>query len=177
MKASKKAILALEDGEVFEGRHFGYEGESFGEVVFNTSMTGYQEILTDPSYTGQIVTMTYPMIGNYGVNSRDVESDKVQVSGFVVKEYSKVYSNFRAEESLGDYLKRNKIIGLECIDTRKLVRHIRTHGSKKGVLSTIDLDIKRLVKKAKVSPSGPCSSLRLECRRQGFPPSCRRRRS
>ena len=153
MKEPKKAILALEDGTVFEGRHFGYDGESYGEVVFNTSMTGYQEILTDPSYTGQIVTMTYPMIGNYGVNGKDVESDKVQVSGFVVKEYSKIYSNFRAEESLGDYLKKNKKIGLEWIDTRKLVRHIRTYGAKKGVISSVDLDAKRLVKKAKASPS------------------------
>jgi len=153
VKAPKKAILALEDGTIFEGRHFGYEGESCGEVVFNTSMTGYQEILTDPSYTGQIVTMTYPMIGNYGVNSKDIESDRVQVSGFVVKEYSRIYSNFRAEESLETYLKKNKIIGLEWIDTRKLVRHIRTYGAKKGILSTIDLDGKRLVKKAKASPS------------------------
>jgi len=149
----KKAILALEDGMVFEGLNFGFEGESYGEVVFNTSMTGYQEILTDPSYCGQIVTMTYPMIGNYGINNKDMESGSSHVGGFVVKEYSKLASNFRSEESLGDYLKRNKIIGLEWIDTRKLVRHIRTHGAKKGVLSTVDLDVKRLVKKAKASPS------------------------
>ena len=153
MKKQRKAILALEDGMVFEGRNFGYAGEAYGEVVFNTSMTGYQEILTDPSYCGQIVTMTYPMIGNYGININDMESGKSQVSGFIVKEYSKVVSNFRSEESLGEYLKRNKVIGLEGIDTRKLVRHIRTHGAKKGVLSTIDADSKRLIKKAKASPS------------------------
>ena len=153
MKKQRKAILALEDGMVFEGRNFGYPGEASGEVVFNTSMTGYQEILTDPSYCGQIVTMTYPMIGNYGININDMESGKSQVSGFIVKEYSKVVSNFRSEESLGEYLKRNKVIGLEGIDTRKLVRHIRTHGAKKGVLSTIDADSKRLIKKAKASPS------------------------
>ena len=134
MKKQRKAILALEDGMVFEGRNFGYAGEAYGEVVFNTSMTGYQEILTDPSYCGQIVTMTYPMIGNYGININDMESGKSQVSGFIVKEYSKVVSNFRSEESLGEYLKRNKVIGLEGIDTRKLVRHIRTHGAKKCVL-------------------------------------------
>jgi len=153
VKKQRKAILALEDGMVFEGRNFGYAGEAYGEVVFNTSMTGYQEILTDPSYCGQIVTMTYPMIGNYGININDMESGKSQVSGFIVKEYSKVVSNFRSEESLGEYLKRNKVIGLEGIDTRKLVRHIRTHGAKKGVLSTIDADSKRLIKKAKASPS------------------------
>ena len=106
------AILALEDGKVFKGRPFGAQGERAGEVVFNTSMTGYQEILTDPSYKGQIVTMTYPLIGNYGVNADDVESCKPFVEGFVVKEYSKIASNWRSQQSLGDYLKENNIIGI-----------------------------------------------------------------
>ncbi|MEI7904785.1 MAG: glutamine-hydrolyzing carbamoyl-phosphate synthase small subunit [Candidatus Firestonebacteria bacterium] len=153
MKKQKIALLALEDGLVFEGKAFGAEGEFFGEVVFNTSMTGYQEILTDPSYCGQIVTMTYPMIGNYGINEADMESEKPQVSGFVVKECSKTESNWRSEISLGSYLKKNNIIGIEGLDTRMLTKHLRTHGAKKGVISTIDLDEKRLVKKAKASQS------------------------
>jgi hypothetical protein len=118
----KKAILLLKNGEVFVGRNFGYEGETSGEVVFNTSMTGYQEILTDPSYTGQIVTMTYPLIGNYGVNDEDIESSKIQASGFVVREASSIYSNWRAKTSLQDYLKANKVVGIEGIETRKLKR-------------------------------------------------------
>lgn len=125
----KKAFLVLSDGMIFEGESFGAEVERLGEAVFNTSMSGYQEILTDPSYCGQIVAMTYPMIGNYGVNEDDIESDKVQVSGFVVKEYSKTYSNFRATGSLGDYLKKNGIPGIEGVDTRKLTRHIRDKGA------------------------------------------------
>ena len=145
----QKAILVLKDGTHFEGYSFGYEGDAQGEVVFNTSIVGYQEILTDPSYKGQIVTMTYPMIGNYGVNLEDVESKKPQVEGFIVKEYSNTYSNFRASESLGDYLKRNKIPGLEGIDTRALVRYIRNQGAMPGVLSIQDLDLKRVKKKAK----------------------------
>jgi len=148
----KKAILALEDGTWFEGLSFGAEGRSFGEVVFNTSMTGYQEILTDPSYRGQIVTMTYPLIGNYGVNPVDVESRKPFLSGFVVREYCKHPSNYRMTSTLSDYLKKNNIIGIEGIDTRALTSHLRTHGAKKGVLSTQDLDPKRLVKQAKDSP-------------------------
>ncbi len=127
-----KAYLILEDGSEFEGVMFGYEGESIGEVVFNTSMSGYQEVLTDPSYTGQIVTMTYPMIGNYGVNKEDVESDRVQVAGFVVKEYSKSYSNFRATGSLADYLIDAKVPAIEGIDTRKLTLHIRDKGALRG---------------------------------------------
>ena len=126
---SKKCFLILEDGTEFAGKSFGYEGDTLGEVVFNTSMSGYQEILTDPSYNGQIVTMTYPMIGNYGVNPEDVESDRVQVAGFVVKEYSKTYSNFRATMSLSDYLINAKIPAIEGIDTRKLTRHIRDKGA------------------------------------------------
>ncbi|MEK6727806.1 MAG: glutamine-hydrolyzing carbamoyl-phosphate synthase small subunit [Candidatus Omnitrophota bacterium] len=146
------AILALEDGKVFKGRPFGAQGERAGEVVFNTSMTGYQEILTDPSYKGQIVTMTYPLIGNYGVNADDVESCKPFVEGFVVKEYSKIASNWRSQQSLGDYLKENNIIGIEGIDTRELTLHIRQQGAMKAVLSTQDPDEKNLVKKAKESP-------------------------
>lgn len=148
-----KAILILQDGTFFEGYSFGYAGEACGEVVFNTSMAGYQEILTDPSYKGQIVTMTYPMIGNYGVNLDDVESSAPQVEGFIVKEYSPIFSNYRAQESLGDYLKRFKIPGIEGIDTRALVRHLRDKGAKPGILSTSDLDLKRLKKRVKELPS------------------------
>jgi carbamoyl-phosphate synthase small subunit len=147
----KKAVLALEDGTWFEGRSFGAEGKSFGEVVFNTSMTGYQEILTDPSYKGQMVTMTYPMIGNYGVNHVDIESRKPFVEGFIVKEYCKHPSNYRMTSTLDEYLKKNNIIGIEGIDTRALTMHLREHGAKKGVLSTTELDPKKLVKQAKDS--------------------------
>jgi carbamoyl-phosphate synthase small subunit len=128
----QKIYLILEDGTEFEGSSFGYDSDSLGEVVFNTSMSGYQEVLTDPSYNGQIVAMTYPMIGNYGVNLEDVESDKVQVAGFVVKEYSKTYSNYRAVMSLSDYLKESKVAAIEGIDTRKLTRHIRDKGALRG---------------------------------------------
>jgi carbamoyl-phosphate synthase small subunit len=147
-----KALLALEDGRVFWGYAFGALGEVSGEVVFNTSMTGYQEILTDPSYKGQIVTMTYPLIGNYGVNSEDVESAKPQVEGFVVREKSSLYSNWRAEESLEEYLKRHGIMGLERIDTRALTRHIRERGAMRGVMSCLDLDPASLVEKARSIP-------------------------
>ena len=146
------AILALEDGMIYRGRSFGAEGESSGEVVFNTSMCGYQEIITDPSYKGQIVTMTYPLIGNYGVNAEDVESCKPFVEGFVVKEYSKIFSNWRSKMSLSDYLKRNGILGIEGIDTRTLTLHIRQAGAMKAVLSTKFLDEKRLIQKARNSP-------------------------
>jgi len=128
----KKAYLVLEDGMIFEGYSFGAENESLGEAVFNTSLSGYQEVLTDPSYCGQIVAMTYPMIGNYGINDEDVESSKVQVAGFVVKEYSKTYSNFRATKSLSQYLVENGIAAIEGIDTRKLTRHIRDKGAMRG---------------------------------------------
>ncbi len=147
-----KAILALEDGTVYEGQSFGAPGEHAGEIVFNTSMTGYQEILTDPSYKGQIVTMTYPLIGNYGINPADVESTGPQVEGFVVKEYCPLPSNWRSGESLGDYLKRHNIPGIQGVDTRALTRHIRTQGAMKSVLSTQDLDPDSLVKKAQASP-------------------------
>ncbi len=147
-----KCILALEDGLVFEGLACGAPGESFGEVVFNTSMTGYQEVLTDPSYKGQFVTMTYPLIGNYGVNEEDIESRKPWVEGFIMKECSKVTSNWRAKKSLRDYLKENKIVAIEGIDTRALTKHLRDFGSKKAVMSTVDTDQKKLIKKAKDSP-------------------------
>jgi carbamoyl-phosphate synthase small subunit len=141
--------LALEDGAVFTGRSFGAVGTSEGEVVFNTSMTGYQEILTDPSYKGQIVTMTYPLIGNYGVNRLDVESRQPHVAGFVVKELSPVYSNYRADLSLDEYLKENKIIGIEGIDTRALTRRLRISGAMRGILSTEILDDAKLVTRAR----------------------------
>jgi carbamoyl-phosphate synthase small subunit len=143
--------LALEDGTVFTGKAFGAAGTSEGEVVFNTSMTGYQEILTDPSYKGQIVTMTYPLIGNYGVNRRDVESRKPHVAGFVVKELARVYSNYRADLSLDEYLKANGIIGIEGIDTRALTRRLRIGGAMRGILSTEILDDERLVEAARKS--------------------------
>ncbi|OGS23093.1 MAG: carbamoyl phosphate synthase small subunit [Elusimicrobia bacterium RIFOXYA2_FULL_39_19] len=153
MKAlNNYAILALEDGTVFEGRAFGAQGEKTGEVVFNTSMTGYQEILTDPSYKGQIVTMTYPLIGNYGINDEDFESTKPWVEGFVVKEYSKIVSNWRSTSSLGDFLKKYNILGIEGIDTRALTRHIREKGSMKGIISTKKQDIKKIIQKAKNAP-------------------------
>ncbi|MCG2714159.1 MAG: glutamine-hydrolyzing carbamoyl-phosphate synthase small subunit [Candidatus Omnitrophica bacterium] len=147
-----QAILALEDGRIFKGKSFGAPGERYGEVVFNTSMTGYQEILTDPSYKGQIVTMTYPLIGNYGINKEDVESRKPFLEGFVVKECSKISSNWRSSQSLAGYLKENKILGIEGIDTRVLTLHIRKSGAMKAILSTEDLDEKSLIKKAKNSP-------------------------
>jgi carbamoyl-phosphate synthase small subunit len=146
-----KALLALEDGTVFPGHAFAGEGEVFGEVVFNTSMTGYQEVLTDPSYRAQIVTMTYPLIGNYGINSEDSESRGIQVEAFVVKEYEPVPSNWRSEKTLGDYLSQEGKIGIEGVDTRALTRHIRTAGAMKGVISTTDLDPVSLANKAKVS--------------------------
>ncbi|MCX5750414.1 MAG: glutamine-hydrolyzing carbamoyl-phosphate synthase small subunit [Candidatus Saganbacteria bacterium] len=146
-----KAILALEDGTIFTGAAFGATGESYGEVVFNTSMTGYQEILTDPSYKGQIVTMTYPLIGNYGINTEDFESEKPHLSGFVVREKSKIVSNWRSSESLDEFLKKNRVIGIEGIDTRALTLHIRSLGAMKGVISTVDLSPESLVKKVKVS--------------------------
>ena len=146
------AKLALEDGTVYQGDSFGAAGEIDGEVVFNTAMTGYQEILTDPSYRGQIVTMTYPEIGNYGVNSIDVEHETPSLSGFIVREESRIYSNYRAEGDLGEYLKKHNIIALSGIDTRALVRRIRTSGAMRGVISTVDMDDERLIEKAKNAP-------------------------
>ena len=145
-------MLALADGTVFRGRAFGAAGEAVGELVFNTSMTGYQEILTDPSYEGQLVAMTYPEIGNVGVNREDVESRRPYVRGFIVREYREAPSSWRAEESLGTYLARHGIPGIDGIDTRALVRHLRDHGSQEAVLSSIDLNPERLVRRAKESP-------------------------
>jgi carbamoyl-phosphate synthase small subunit len=147
------AKLALEDGTVYTGRAFGATGERCGEVVFNTSMTGYQEVLTDPSYKGQIVTMTYPLIGNYGVNPDDQESSRIQVEGFIVRELTRLPSNFRSEGTLDDYLRAAGVIGLEGVDTRALVRRLRVRGAMTGVLSTTDLDNSSLVHKAKTSPN------------------------
>ena len=144
-----RAILALADGTVFEGEQFGATGETVGEVVFNTSMTGYQEVLTDPSYKGQIVTMTYPLIGNYGCNEADVESIGPQVEGFVVREYSAYHSNWRSKWSLDAYLSEHDIIGIQGIDTRALTRRLRVHGVMNGCLSTEDLNPESLVTKAK----------------------------
>lgn len=149
---SRPAKLALTDGTVFEGRAFGASGEYHGEVVFNTSMTGYQEILTDPSYCGQIVTMTYPLIGNYGINLEDVESGGLSLRGFIVKELCRHESNYRSSQSLDSYLQKHGVIGIEGIDTRALVRRIRVHGAMTGIISTDDLDNDSLIEKARRSP-------------------------
>ena len=148
----ERAILALGDGKVFYGRAFGARGETTGEVVFNTSMTGYQEILSDPSYKGQIVAMTYPHIGNYGINKQDVESWRPWVEGFIVREASLVYSNWRAATSLEQCLRDRGIVAITGVATRALTRHIRAAGAMKGILSTIDLDERNLVRKAAASP-------------------------
>ncbi|MEP7213769.1 MAG: glutamine-hydrolyzing carbamoyl-phosphate synthase small subunit [Acidobacteriota bacterium] len=148
-----KAILVLEDGRTFNGASFGADGETFGEMVFNTSMTGYQEILTDPSYAGQIVCMTYPQIGNYGVNEADVESRRPWVEGFVVREASSIASNWRSTETLDSYLKKNNIVGIEHIDTRALVRHIRDKGAMRAGISTVELNGEALLQKILASPT------------------------
>lgn len=147
------AILALSDGTIFKGTAFGARAEAIGEVVFNTSMTGYQEVLTDPSYCGQLVAMTYPEIGNVGINPEDVESSRPCVEGFIVKEYWERPSNWRATQSLGDYLAAHGIPGIQGIDTRALVRLLRDKGNLNGVLSSVDLDPERLVRKAREAPS------------------------
>ncbi|MBI1883384.1 MAG: glutamine-hydrolyzing carbamoyl-phosphate synthase small subunit [Chlamydiae bacterium] len=147
-----KSILVLEDSHFFEGKSFGTEGEKIAEIVFNTSMTGYQEILTDPSYKGQMVTMTYPLIGNYGVNEEDLESKVPQVEGFIVRELSQVMSNWRATGSLEDYLKKNHIIGIEGVDTRAITRILRLRGAMMGILSTKDFDRESLLQKVKQAP-------------------------
>lgn len=149
----KEAILYLEDGASFLGRSLVTTGETAGEAVFNTAMSGYQEILTDPSYAGQIVVMTYPLIGNYGVNPEDIESNGVHVKGFVVKEFCRRHSNYRASESLTDYLNKHKIIAMEGVDTRALTRHLRLHGAMKAIISTEDFDKKSLARKLKAVPS------------------------
>ncbi len=150
--APEPAVLYLESGSLFEGRSFGAEGESLGEVVFNTAMTGYQEVLTDPSYAGQIVTMTQPEIGNYGTNQQDPESSRPHVRGFVVRECSRVYSNWRAEESLSAYLETWGICGIAEVDTRRLVREIRDVGAMRGIISTIDFDPRSLAVKVLQQP-------------------------
>jgi len=147
----KKAVLALADGEVFEGVSFGAAGEASGEVVFNTSMTGYQEILTDPSYVGQMVCMTYPEQGNYGVSAADQESERPHATAFIVRNHAEQPSNFRAEHSLAEYLERNRVVGISGIDTRRLVRHIRTAGAQMGVVST-EGSPKALVDRARSLP-------------------------
>jgi carbamoyl-phosphate synthase small subunit len=148
-----KALLALEDGRYFECRSFTGQGEATGEVVFNTSMTGYQEVLTDPSYRGQMVTMTYPLIGNYGVNLEDIESNRIQVAAFLIKEYQPRPSNFRATATLADYLKSQEILGIEQLDTRALTRHIRNSGAMRAIVSTRDLDPASLVERANRIPT------------------------
>ena len=147
------AILALEDGRIWRGRGFGAEAEAAGEVVFNTSMTGYQEILTDPSYCGQIVTMTYPLIGNYGTNDEDPESRRVFAEGLIVRELSRAYSNWRAGDSLDHYLKDAGVPGISDIDTRSLVRHIRERGSMRGCLSTLVNDEHSVIERARKAPA------------------------
>jgi carbamoyl-phosphate synthase small subunit len=153
LSRAPRALLVLEDGLAFPGRSFGSSGETTGEVVFNTALTGYQEVLTDPSYAGQIVTMTYPHIGNYGVNRRDVESRRPQVAGFVVREVAQVASSWRAEGSLPDYLDEAGVVGIAGIDTRALTRHLRTHGAQRGIISTETDDVDRLREKALSSRS------------------------
>ena len=150
--SSKKALLALADGSVYVGKALGYEGETCGEVVFHTAMTGYQEIVTDPSYRGQIVTMTCPHIGNYGVTREDEESGRMWMEGFIVKESCHRPSNWRAEQSLHEYLVNGRVVGIEGIDTRALTRHLRDHGSQQGVISHVDLDPHRAIHRAQSAP-------------------------
>ncbi len=150
---TKSAKLILENGTIFSGISFGAEGETIGEVCFNTGMTGYQEILTDPSYCGQLITMTYPHIGNCGVNEEDVESNKIHAAGFIVREENVVPSNFRSTQSLGEYLRAQKIVGIQKIDTRMLTRILRDEGAMNGIISTVDLDDDSLLQKVKMTPS------------------------
>ena len=148
----RRALLALEDGALFAGRAVGAAGEATGEVVFNTAMTGYQEILTDPSYSGQLVCLTYPLIGNYGVNEDDPESRQPWTRGLIVRELAARHSNWRATGDLGSYLKKHGIVGIDEVDTRALTRHLRLHGAKTGVISTVDLEPGSLVRKARAAP-------------------------
>jgi carbamoyl-phosphate synthase small subunit len=152
-RAKNDGVLVLENGRTFHGRKFGAVSDSLGEVVFNTSMTGYQEILTDPSYAGQIVVMTYPQIGNYGINAEDPESRKLFLSGLIVKEASRTVSNWRATLSLQEYLKSNGIPGLEGFDTRALVRELRTHGAMRGIIASVATPIEELLERVKRHPS------------------------
>ena len=153
MGAVKPAVLALADGTVFKGTAVGAPGETVGEVVFNTAMSGYQEVLTDPSYRGQMVTMTYPHIGNYGINPEDVESSRPWLAGFIVKEACPYPSNWRSRLSLDEYLRQHGVVGIQGIDTRALTTHLRDHGSQQGIISHADLDPKRVVRKAREAPS------------------------
>ncbi|MGH7183976.1 MAG: glutamine-hydrolyzing carbamoyl-phosphate synthase small subunit [Nitrospiraceae bacterium] len=148
----KKALLALADGTLFEGRALGYEGETVGEVVFNTAMTGYQEVLTDPSYKGQIITMTSPHIGNYGVTPEDAESRRIWAEGFIVKEASQLASNWRSRDRLQDYLREANIVAIEGLDTRALTRHLREHGSQQGLITHGGRDSRLAVEKARAAP-------------------------
>ena len=147
-----KALLVLADGKIYKGEHFGSEGEVEAEIVFNTSMSGYQEIITDPSYCGQMVVMTYPLIGNYGVNPEDFESDRPHLSGFIIKELSKVQSNWRSRGSLEEFLKETNVFGIQGIDTRALTRQIRDKGAQQAILSTDTSDPQRLIEKVRKSP-------------------------
>ncbi|MFW5635969.1 MAG: carbamoyl-phosphate synthase domain-containing protein, partial [Thermodesulfobacteriota bacterium] len=147
-----ESLLALEDGRTFPCRSFTGPGETWGEVVFNTSMTGYQEVLTDPSYRGQMVTMTYPLVGNYGINPEDMESDRIQVAAFIVREYQDFPSNFRSTRSLADYLRSQGVMGIDELDTRALTRHLRNLGAMRGLISTEDLDPDSLVKRVRETP-------------------------
>ena len=151
-RQQKPGFLALEDGTVFEGFSIGADGERDGEVVFNTSLTGYQEILTDPSYRGQIVTMTYPMIGNVGINLEDLESSHPRIAGFIVRENSRIHSNFRSSGSLSDYLQKHNVVAISGIDTRALVKRIRNGGAQKGIISSTDSNHESLIRKAQNSP-------------------------
>ena len=153
MSTNQPAVLLLEDGRVFNGESFGYVGQTIGEVCFNTGMSGYQEILTDPSYCKQIVTMTAPHIGNYGVNSEDIESKHIQVSGFAIKEETTIPSNWRSVQSVGDYLNEQKIAGIKSIDTRALTRHIRNQGAMNGIISSTIVDVDTLKKELSKAPS------------------------
>jgi carbamoyl-phosphate synthase small subunit len=152
VRGQKPALLVLEDGTSWEGLAFGAEGEFFGEVCFNTSMAGYQEILTDPSYAGQMVNMTYPLIGNYGVNAEDFESDRIYMGGFIVRETARLPSNWRANNDLDSFLKKNGVVGLEGLDTRALTRHIRTKGAMEAAVSSVDLDRESLMAKLEKAP-------------------------
>ena len=144
-----QAILALEDGRVFRGKGYGAKGECYGEVVFNTSITGYQEIFTDPSYSGQIVVLTNPEIGNYGTNHEDNEATRPWIEGLIVREFSKVSSNWRSQQVAEEYLEQFKVPVLSDIDTRALVRHLRDHGVMRGVVSTLESDAEKLIAKAR----------------------------
>jgi carbamoyl-phosphate synthase small subunit len=153
MQNRTKAMLALADGRVFSGCSVGATGEALGEAVFNTSLMGYQEVLTDPSYRGQIVTMTYPLIGNYGLNAEDVEADRIFLAGFVVREDCPIPSNWRSRTSLHKYLLQHGIVGIVGIDTRALTRHLREEGAQTGIISTLDFNPKSLARRAAAHPT------------------------